>query len=440
MSLLPAVGSPLNCGTFVGPSAPTRTFNKRVIPINPIRLRAEPVLRLYTPANTSLVPFASDWLLSRNTQDSFITDYTVSAEYALPGGDNSQLTITSLDPSKLSSPTNGLATGLIPGSLALRASNPDGQFVDIPVGVGVTGGAYTEEFSSFAPGSLAKHCADQIDNRLVGLTASSTTKNIFSTYNGSAATYVRNPNCWAAGIDMTGLSPWNSTLGQNTAGTLISPRHVLWAAHYPPSVGATVHFVDNNNNVVVRTISSMLTHPDYNNPSGTYEADIRIGLLDSDVPNTISFLKILPSNIATYLPSISTSDALFSYTNPTPTGAHNARIPVFLTDQAENALVYTMGRVYNNSSFWIAYKPATTQPQRVAFHEDIVTGDSGSPACLVVNNQLVVFGVVTSTYSGGQTGSRSSLPYFKDSVNAMMTTLGGGYQLTEADLSGFTQY
>jgi hypothetical protein len=68
---------------------------------------------------------------------------------------------------------------------------------------------------------------------------------IFSEQDHANATYVRNPNCWGQDIeDITAISPWNSRQGRHRAGTLISPRHIIHAAHYPLYTNDKVRFID----------------------------------------------------------------------------------------------------------------------------------------------------------------------------------------------------
>ena len=50
---------------------------------------------------------------------------------------------------------------------------------------------------------------------------------------------------------------FNSNHGIRKAGTLITPRHAVWARHYNMPVNTTLRFVDKNNNVVDRTIAKL---------------------------------------------------------------------------------------------------------------------------------------------------------------------------------------
>ena len=361
----------------------------------------------------------------RKTTESLIADYTIVPKYAnveLCPCDS--LSIVSLTPQKISSPnSNNISQGIDSGIGLLEISDEDGNSVEKQIPIAIRPSSTTQEFVSYSNSSLAYHIANNIDGRIrsptvVGL-PTTTTKPVFSTYNTTTPVYVRNTNCWAYGIDLTPISPWNSTHGLNAAGTLISPRHVLFVEHYNyhPSAGATIHFVDNDNNVVIRTVTSVQKHPSVAE-GGTFP-DITIGVLNADVPNAISFAKILPDNYIDYLPGLNMGLG------------SSARLPVYIADSPENALV----------SDFISLSHAITcatpaDSQRLAFYENMVVGDSGSPVCFIINNSLVILGTVT--WAGAASGTATHT--FKNDINQIMTSLGGGYQLAEVDLSVFPSY
>lgn len=276
----------------------------------------------------------------------------------------------------------------------------------VSLSVALQEGTATVSYPSYVAGSVGKDISENIDNRISGVTEAnaSTYKPIYSTQNHTAGVYVRNTNCWAYDLDLTAISPWNSYSANLRAGTLISPRHIVFAAHYPIPNGSTIRFVKQDNTVVERTLS---------NQTQVGSTDIKIGVLDSDVPAGISFAKVLPSGHASYMPGIS-----------------KKKIPVLGLDQEEKALVFEIDSL---SSALISYYGSNDE-HRLALRESLIGGDSGNPAFLVINDELVIISTWYSIFWSPNIAS------YKTEINAIMTSLGGGYQLTEADLSGFTSY
>lgn len=310
----------------------------------------------------------------------------------------------SVDPEIATIDQNGRVTRVTDGSARIIVT---GQYLKkgITVDVSETNEASYSIFDRWADGSLAKNVTDIIDTRIVGKDASA--KNIFSTQNHTSQIYVRNTNCWAYGLDLTCISPWNSTGANTRAGTLISPRHIIFAKHYQISTGATVRFVMSDGTVVNRIMTAK---------QSIDETDITIGVLDSDVPAGISFAKIMPLNWVDYAPNL------------------EERLPTLALDQQEKALINDINS-FNVDSGIVGFR-SPIDPQRSIFYEDKIGGDSGNPAFLIINNELAI---LTCWWFGGA-GSGPNISYFKDQINSIMTSLGGGYQLTEIDLSSFTNF
>lgn len=405
-----ASGIPLNCGTIAGGT--TYTYKKPVIGEGSITLLINPVERITnSPSSTSTNQ--DDLVITEYTSAATITDYEVQVQQNNPNLVY-DTTVTSNNTSIILDPSNGVASGIAAGTAILKATADldSNIFSAREVTVSVNTSTTTTEFSGYTAGSLAKNATDAIDTRISGKTPS-VAKPIFTTQNHSTETYVRNTGCWAADLDLTPISPWNSTGGSQRAGTLISPRHVLFCEHlnFHPSVGATIRFITSDGTVVNRTIDALETHPDY----VPYYPDITIGILDSDVPASISYAKILPQNWANYLPSLSST----------------YKIPALVTDQEEKALVTDLYSLGDMARFRTP-RDAT----RVSFYENITSGDSGNPAFLIINGELVILTVWT--YGGA--GSGTNILVHKTAINTMMSTLGGGYSLTEIDLSSFNDY
>ncbi len=258
------------------------------------------------------------------------------------------------------------------------------------------------------PLDLNGHAARAVDYRIAPAFAA---KSIFTTQNHSTGTYVRNPNCWCGDIDLTCMSPWNSRGGSRRAGTLVSPIHLVMAAHYALLAGDKVRFVDRSGNVSERTIVGSMAHVDYS----PYYPDIRMAVLDREVPKNISFARFLPDDYATYL-----TDGI-------------RYLPCLVLDQEEKALVQDG---WSLTSTYTSFRYPTDR--RADFSESIIGGDSGNPSFLIVDDQLVILTVWT--YGGA--GSGTSFTYRKDDINGMMQQLSVRhsrpiYQITEQDLSDF---
>ena len=402
-----SVGIPLNCGTPV--SEPTYIFKKPSMGGEFFQLIVDPIIHTISSSSSGVIT-QNDIILVQTSGSTTITDYQVNLQQLIPG--TYDVSIYSNNSGViLGSNAGSIASGVSAGSTALVAISSDNSFSSANVIVTGVVGTLNTSFSDYVSDSLAKEVVNSVDNRISGLNAS-TAKPIFSTQNHNTSTYVRNSGCWVNDLDLTPISPWNATGADTRAGTLISPRHIIFAAHYQINNGATIRFVDTNNNVVTRTMVNKLTHPNY---SPLYP-DLAVGVLDSDVPpDTINFVKILPQNWNDYLPSLS---SLY-------------RLPCLVLDKEEKALISELRSLSTTARF-----SAPSNSTRLAFFENIVRGDSGNPAFLLIDDELVI--ITVWTYGG--VGGGTSILFHKDAINTMMATLGGGYSLTEIDLSGFTDY
>ena len=185
-----------------------------------------------------------------------------------------------------------------------------------------------------------------------------------------------NPNSWVAGINLTAVT-------QNVPrGTAITPRHVVYTKHYGfhGQVGQTLNFLTMDNRVISRKII------DVKYLSTTFDPDVAIVRLESDLPGSITPMKVLDANASSYA-------ALYS--------------PLLRIDQESKALI-VQASPSGPQSITVN---ATYNPPGSAFtlyYEDMISGDSSSPSILLMNSpngiMPILFGLVT--YSGPGQGPK----------------------------------
>jgi len=258
---------------------------------------------------------------------------------------------------------------------------------------------------------LFDHMSEQVDDRIEGVTVSNATKAIFSTRGNLASPWVRSSTAWTnngSPIDWTGMSPWNSRGGYTRAGTLITPRHIALAHHYPLSAGDTVLFVDSDNNTETRTVSSV---------QRVLTTDIQIAKLSSDLPSSFTHYPILDNEtFEKYL-----SDGY---------NMNDSTLPSVMFDQQDHAIVKDTRKSRLISGSFLGHSPST-EATRATFNETLIGGDSGNPGFVLIGGKPVL--VLTHHYSSGG----PSYPFYKDDIQNIIDSMGGSYQLSDIDLACF---
>lgn len=400
----------LSTTRILGINAASRIGTKPPPPFELTGISSRGEVRLLMPGAATQFTVA-DRIVDRQTASSYVTDYQLEA-IAFGGATSESLIWSSSNNSIATVDEYGFVTHVSDGNVVITLT-VGAQSATQSLTMATTGGTTSDDtFVSYAVGSLAKHISDTVDSRLAGKSAATALK-IFTSQDHITPAYVRNPNVWCADLPhvLTCLSPWNSTGGPRMAGTLVSPIHPVLAKHYQPAINSIMRFVGADGTVYDRMLidkKSLATI------SGHYP-DITIGLLDSPLPSeNFAFAKVLPDDYADYL--------------PTAFNAIDGRLPSLTLDQEEKGLVTDVYSEGNSTVFTIP-----TEPQRLAFYENKIGGDSGNPALFIINGEPVILTVWT--YGGA--GSGTSIRGQKAAINALMTELGGGYQLTEVDLSEF---
>lgn len=211
------------------------------------------------------------------------------------------------------------------------------------------------------------------------------------------------PGSLASAIEQTtnvNLPFWR---GSGFGFTAISPRHVIGCEH--------IYYMPDT--LTLGGVTRSLVDMEYVGPMNLYDnwsSDLLVGLYDGDFP---SFAKVFSADLLTdYLPSLATHG-----------------VPAVVCNKFGQKLQrMTTGTIWANSK--LAF--AKINPS----DDDIVGGDSGNPAFLVVDGEPVLIGTLT----GGGGGSVTTIHNQITAINAAMTALGGGHQLTEFDLSEYPTY
>jgi hypothetical protein len=338
----------------------------------------------------------------------------------------------------------------------------DGVFMSnhIPVAVDITAST-SIDYVSNTNGSVGAASNSSMGALLSGGNPA-TDKPRFSSRSLATKSFTRNANFWGIGLDgLSAISPNNSRSQNQRAGTALTKRHIICAAHYPLSVNDTVDFVADASGAqiaVTRTIVQAKTHSLYAGQSGNYCYDIQICLLDSDLPAGIDFMEVMPSNSV---------DFTGEYTWAGTAGC------IFDQEQKGNSSwLGILGRgVYYGSylpNHWFShlppasmlyganYNPAqqgfSSTSDRVSpalvlqtddqylFAEKIVTGDSGAPNCFVLGTKLVLIGL--NTYPSGGNYLPSRIPEVNQLILDVdaLEGISTGYTITEADLSAYPTY
>ena len=273
---------------------------------------------------------------------------------------------------------------------------------------------------SKTPNWYKKLLSADIDSAISGLTANNSTKLIFSTMSpngnccaGDSSTdpvnpvFIRSTTCWAKNIDTSPISPWNNGGGYAAplnaggfggVGTLVSPRHIVLTNHFYVKTGKKFIFVAMDNTCYVRTLTTT---------ARVGSTDIIIGLLDSDLPSNVSFCQIASLNLA-MIPS--------SYPN---------KFPMFMSNLAKKAIV---ADGYAQTRFSQSYI-VSSETQRANFFESAALGTSANPMGFVYNNKLILLSLVQGSSYG------DLISNYINECNSVMSSLGGGYQLSVFDLN-----
>jgi hypothetical protein len=347
---------------------------------------------------------------------------------------NSNVTISSSGRSNLTTPTQSVSCGSFFGSLTdIGNTDSDGNHL-----------LDKDDYKYFGlVGTLPGNAAGQLAYHINGHSPS-TDQVIWSTRldnNGPDGTYVYNTSCWLYGVTgITAFSPYNSSYTFIGGGTMITPRHAVVSYHQRPANNATIRFVGSDNVVHVRTVKE--TRSISTSPS----TDYAIMVLNSDLPASVGYVRILPVEVLPKLTAAqqgSASGHICQY----------QRLPAVGFNQYKEAFIFELTKLIatdaylstGNSTHWFPTWDSFCRLRRVpgtpdcgCHSTDIEGGDSGSPTFLLLSNELVLIGPWGGCNTASWQGNYLSIvnQTIKDLDNAHFGAWTG-YSATTYPVSGF---
>ena len=239
--------------------------------------------------------------------------------------------------------------------------------------------------------------------------------------NGTNGVFVLNTNCWAHGIDTSCASMWNSFDKNKRAGTAISKRHVIAAAHYPIGSGTKLVFCGNDGSVCTNRVTGARI------VTGT---DILVLLMQDELPNVVTPAQLLPTNFPEYIWT-------------------GLRLPVIRFDQNERCIINEISQALpfphsprlNDVELFVSQP---NLPARQAFYDHLRVLDSGNPIFLVIGGSSVLLGTIHHGHNAVspdvyRTTSAPFVTYYAEEIQAAMDSLMPGYSLSFVDLSSYAK-
>ena len=258
--------------------------------------------------------------------------------------------------------------------------------------------------------------SSRISQRVAGKTGTIDEIRIWSTFNTSTQSFVKNPSCWIFGIDISGLIVGCNESGYESkkVGMMISPKHYLCLWHFKVPIGTTLYFLTNDNKVLTRTVSNFIEVTGLE----SITSDIALCLLNEELPNTVKFLKILSKDY-----NIFGNSLVGSY--------------IFIRDQRDSiddatgnyqkANIKKIVSVPGSEAGTITYGDPPSNPELYFINvEPGANHDSSNNICLITpNDEMIALGLNVA-------GAKFiHLSPFIDNINKAMAELGGEYSVTE---------
>ena len=245
----------------------------------------------------------------------------------------------------------------------------------------------------------------------------------YASYTGTNLAYLTNAvwstNFWLKGVQ--GLSAtcigFSNGLGGQGLVTMVSPRHYLFATHMHPE-GYLTAFLDTNNVIYWRTTMQRVDIP--TNYTVGISNDISVGILNADLPPSVGFLQVLPTDYAKYLPT-------------------NNLSVVQGVGMNQNMRVFSQPMTFGDRIIFTDWNSGNAAPFGLTANWNVTIrgGDSSDPEMFLVNNQLVLnshnFWAQGGPNYGYAIGAINQYMHYLSTNNAA----GSDYQLTPFSLTNW---
>lgn len=286
-------------------------------------------------------------------------------------------------------------------------------------GYGATTGIY--EFLSFTPGSLRGAVNADMTNRLA-------TGEITPFLSVSWPELQRNPDAWIGDMDITCVSPYNSTGKWTFAGTVVTPQHFVFASHWPTTTktsskldGQVMYWLDKTNGVHARTCTM----------ARVVSGDLSVGRLDSPLPPSITPAKIISTNDWAKFRGVACIHP------PKLQGGPDDMIAVHFRPFQLRAVRLPFDQAPYTNLTWSAMRDPNIRYSDLHSGENFVAGDSGSPILISLAGETVI--AMTLSVAGGGGPNIATLA---EQIESTMATLGPSdyLTLTRINLAGWPAY
>ena len=281
--------------------------------------------------------------------------------------------------------------------------------------------------------SLAKYSTSQINDNItntMSIAANASMLKSFTnpngTLDGGGFNAARSTDFWGKDIDFTSVVVWNNRGFGSPAdfrkrgGTAITKRHIIMAKHFKLQASDVVYFVDPDGTWVSRTISAIADHA---------SKDLTVGVLNEELPENISFSKVLPSNINDYLEKTNVN-IIKEYYKPIAAGFDFEKKLTLNVLNAVNSL--TLKETVFDSN------PTNVPDPYDNLAELIGSGDSGNPIFLIIGGEAVLLTSYLTTTKG------PSYVNFTSDINTLIAasdsaaSINTGFKLKIFDIDSFS--